>query len=71
MLTKLDKEDASDFDEEYIEAQVDMHEKALKKLDERLLPNVQNAELGGLLQTMRTQVAEHLEKARALDKSLD
>jgi putative membrane protein len=70
-LTELQKESANDFDDEYIEAQVEMHEKALKKLDEKLLPNAQNAELKSLLQTMRTQVADHLEKAKAIDKSLD
>jgi putative membrane protein len=70
-LTELQQESANDFDDEYIDAQVDMHEKALKKLDEKLLPNVQNAELKSLLQTMRTQVADHLEKAKVLDKSLD
>jgi putative membrane protein len=70
-LTELQKESANDFDDEYIDAQIDMHETALKKLDEKLLPNVQNAELKSLLQTMRTQVADHLAKAKALDKSLD
>lgn len=70
-LNELQKEDANDFDDEYIEAQVDMHEMALKKLDERLLPNVQSAELKALLQTMRSQVADHLQQARALDKTVD
>jgi putative membrane protein len=69
-LSELEQESGSDFDDEYIEAQVDMHEKALKKLDENLLPNVQGAELKSLLQTMRAQVADHLEKARAIDKTL-
>lgn len=70
-LTNLQKEEANDFDDEYVEAQIDMHEEALKQLDERLLPNVQNADLRATLQTMRSQVADHLEKARALDKSMD
>lgn len=69
-LTKLEQEEANDFDEEYIEAQISMHETALKKLDERLLPNVRNEELKTLLQTMRAQVAQHLEQARALDAKL-
>lgn len=71
MLTKLDEEEAADFDEEYVEAQVEMHEKALKKLDERLLPSVRNAELKTQLEKMRARAAEHREMGRALDARLD
>lgn len=60
----------ADFDKAYIDAEVDMHQKVLDALDQKLIPGATNAELKTLLQTARAGVASHLESAKAIQGKL-
>lgn len=57
----------NDFDDKYIDAQVEAHRDALDKLDDAI-EKTQNAEFRALLQKARGAVDGHLKKAEALDK---
>ena len=59
------KERGADWDEEYMEKQVDAHQKTLDLID-RAANSTQNAELRQLLQQARPKVQAHLEEARRL-----
>lgn len=57
----------NDFDDKYIDAQVEAHRDALDKLDDAI-EKTQNAEFRALLQKARGAVDGHLKKAEELDK---
>ena len=57
----------NDFDDKYIDGQVEAHRDALDKLDDAI-EKTQNAEFRALLQKARGAVDGHLKKAEALDK---
>lgn len=57
----------NDFDDKYIDAQVEAHRDALDKLDDAI-EKTQNAEFRALLQKARGAVDGHLKKAEQLDK---
>lgn len=59
-----------DFDGEYMEHEVDMHEALLKALDDDLIPDADNAELRQLLTATRATVSSHLEQARLIKDQL-
>jgi putative membrane protein len=65
----LKKSDKSAFDQAYISEQVTMHEKALKTLDETLIPNAKTPDLVQHLQRTRVAVSEHLNHAKGLQAS--
>jgi putative membrane protein len=60
----------SDFDRAYIDAQVKEHTKVLELLDNKLIPQAQNADLIKALQGIRSKVASHLQEAQDLQASL-
>jgi putative membrane protein len=59
-----------EFDRAYAEHEVAFHQQVLGALDEKLIPNAQNADLKSLLQSVRAVVAEHLDHAQSLMESL-
>lgn len=65
VVAKL-KADASGplYDRTYMQSQVDGHAKALKLLDEKLIPAVKNPELKSTLTSMHEDVARHLSRAQ-------
>ena len=68
IIMKLNKVDMKDFDKEYMDSQVKIHKMVLKTIDDKLLPNAQNAELRNLLVQTRPAIAMHLQMAEQLQK---
>jgi putative membrane protein len=58
-------------DRTYIEAQVVAQEKLLTVLDEKLIPNVSNADLKRELEAFRARVRVHLERAREIKQEFE
>lgn len=69
-LDSLLNDSGSDFDVAYIDLQVNEHRQTLTTLDQKLIPNVQNADLKALLMKQRDKVADHLAKAENIQQSL-
>jgi putative membrane protein len=53
-----------------MDAQVDEHQKVLATLDDKLIPQAQNADLKSLLEKVRAKVASHLKMAQDVQASL-
>lgn len=70
-IESLKDKTGNEFDRAYIDAQVKAHRDALDAIDNKMLPNAQNADLKMQLTEMRRQVAEHLTKAEAIQKKLE
>ncbi len=68
VVMKLNKADMKNFDKEYMDSQVKVHKMVLKTIDDKLLPNAQNAELRNLLTQTRPAIAMHLQMAEQLQK---
>lgn len=62
----LKKADKASLDKTYLNEQVKMHESALSKLKDDLIPNSTNTSLKEHLQKTSEAVAKHLEHAKAL-----
>jgi putative membrane protein len=58
------------FDKAYIAQQMSMHEKALKTLDENLIPSAKNPDLKAHLERTRASVSTHLSHAQALQSKM-
>lgn len=71
MEEELRSASTNDFDEKYIDGQIEMHEKALEKLDQELIPNARSAELRQLLTDLRARIASHLAEAREIGATLE
>lgn len=69
-LSKLKGLKAAEFDKAYAADQVNMHKTLLDSLDATLIPNAKHDELKTMLTKVRTSVATHLEKAKALSSSV-
>ena len=69
-LKDLKNSDSENFDRIYMGQQVNMHQRTLDLLDGALIPNAKNADLRAHLENTRTHVAEHLERAKALQGKL-
>lgn len=69
-LRTLQSKSGAEFDRAYIDGEVDMHERVLRALDDKLIPAADNAELRTALQQTRTVVAQHLERARQIQSTL-
>lgn len=69
-MTSLKSQKGAEFDRAYMDAQVKVHTDVLATIDDRLLPNVQNAELKAHLQEVRGHVQHHLEKAKEINQAL-
>lgn len=59
-----------EFDSAYMAREVEYHQAVLDAIDNLLVPTTENAELTTLLQTVRPAIAAHLERARAIRRSL-
>ena len=60
----------NDFDRQYIQSQVDVHQWLLNTLDSTLIPSAHNRDFRNFLQTQRTAVAMHLDRARQIQSGL-
>lgn len=69
-LGKLRKLKGKPFDQAYVDAQVDDHQKVLQLIDGQLIPAAQNGELKSMLAKVRATVSEHLDHARSLQGNL-
>lgn len=68
-LTKLDKQDKN-FQKSFIDAMVSGHQDALHKVDTDLMKKVSNDSLASLLKETREMIANHLEQAKEIQKSM-
>jgi putative membrane protein len=69
-LESLEAADEAGFDAEYMRAQVQQHQEVLDLLDQRLIPNAQNADLKTQLQATRDMVQQHLTQGQEIQQSL-
>jgi putative membrane protein len=70
-LDALKKDAGKAFDKAYIDAQVDGHQKVLDAINQKLLPNVKNADLKAYLDEIKPRVEEHLKQAKELQENFD
>lgn len=56
----------NDFDRLFVESQIAAHQKTLKLLDQKLIPNARNQDVKELLEGLRATVQAHLETVRSL-----
>lgn len=70
IMEHLKSATGADFDREYIGAQITEHTKVLDLLDNKLIPNAQNAELRKTLQEIRTKVENHLSMAEKIQSDI-
>jgi putative membrane protein len=70
-MNALKADSGKDFDQAYITAQVDGHQKVLDTINDKLLPNVKNADLRAYLEEIKPRVEEHLKQAKVLQSSFD
>lgn len=64
----LAAQEGQQFERAYLDAQVMLHDQALRTADERLMPEVESEELRSYLQRMRPVLARHLEMARQVSE---
>ena len=69
-LNALTTYTGTDFDRQYIQSQVDVHQWLLNTLDSTLIASAHNRDLRNFLQTQRTAVAAHLDRARQIQSGL-
>jgi putative membrane protein len=65
-ITNLATYSGAEFDRQYMQTQVNLHQWLLTALDQQLIPLATNRDLRSLLETQRVSVAAHLEQARAI-----
>jgi len=70
MTVKLKTQEGQEFDKTYMKGQIKLHEQALSKLDDTLIPAAQNGRIRGYLTQMRTIVNQHLIEAKSIEQSL-
>jgi putative membrane protein len=70
-MNALKADSGKDFDQAYITAQVDGHQKVLDTINDKLLPNVKSADLKAYLDELKPRVEEHLKQAEVLQQSFD
>jgi putative membrane protein len=70
VMSQLNSSGGDGFDKAYMDAQVDEHQKVLATLDDKLIPQAQNADLKSLLEKVRAKVASHLKMAQDVQASL-
>jgi putative membrane protein len=58
------------FDRSYIKEEIELHEKVIDVVDNKLIPNAKNAELKALLVKVRPSLVSHLEHARKIQGML-
>jgi putative membrane protein len=65
-ITNLATYSGAEFDRQYMQTQINLHQWLLTALDQHLIPMAANRDLKSLLETQRVSVAAHLEQARAI-----
>lgn len=60
----------AEYDRQYIQHEVEMHQQALQMLDQQLLPNAQNPDLKKLLQDARPIYEGHLQRAQQVQSAV-
>ena len=68
-VNDLTAKTGSDFDNEYIDEQIDMHQETLDLLD-RLDDNATNADLKAMIEQAKPKVQQHLDRAKAIKEKL-
>jgi len=66
----LASKSGAEFDQAYMQREVEYHQAVLDALDQALIPGAQNAELKGLLQSVRPAFVAHLERAKQVQGKL-
>ena len=69
-ISAINTYSGTDFDRQYMQAQVDTHQWLLTTLDNTLIPSTNNRELRNFLNTQRTAVSTHLDRARQILNSI-
>jgi putative membrane protein len=69
-LTDLRAKTGRDFDREFIEEQIDMHQETLDMLED-LDDDTNNAELNAAIEKAKPMVRQHLERAKQLKERID
>ena len=69
-ISALNTYTGSAFDRQYIQSQIDVHSWLLNSLDNTLIPSAGNRQLRDFLQTQRTAVAMHLDRARQIQGTI-
>ena len=69
-VTALNTYSGRAFDREYMRSQVEMHQWLLNALDNTLIPSTRSAGFRTWLQTQRSAVATHLDRARRIQSGL-
>lgn len=71
VINALTTYSGSEFDRQYIQSQVDVHQWLLNTLDSTLIPSAHNRDLRSFLQAQRSAVATHLDRARQILSGLN
>ena len=66
----LETAPSADFDQQYIDSQIEAHRKLLNSLDTELIPQAINPELKAHLQSVRPKVQQHLQQAQSIRQTL-
>lgn len=69
-VSALNTYTGASFDRQYMQAQVDAHQWLLNTLDNTLIPSAHNRQFHDFLQTQRSAVASHLDRARQILNTL-
>ena len=69
-VNALNTYSGTDFDRQYINSQVDIHQWLLNTLDNTLIPSAHNRQLRDFLNKQRTAVAMHLDRAKSIQNNL-
>ena len=69
-MENLKSQKGADFDKAYIASQVEMHQTVLNDLQNTLIPAAKDPQLKTFLETTKTHVQQHLEKAQKLQASM-
>lgn len=69
-VSALNTYNGASFDRQYMQAQVDAHQWLLNTLDNTLIPSAHNRQLRDFLNTQRSAVATHLDRARQILNNL-
>ena len=66
----LESKSGAEFDQAYMQREVEYHQAVLDALDQALIPGAQNAELKALLQSARPAFEAHLQRAKQVQGKL-
>ncbi len=70
-LSSLQSKSGRDFDQAYIDAQVQEHQMVLNALDSEMIPAAQNSQFKQELTNVRSKLQTHLQRAQALQQRLN